>query len=96
MTEEEKYLFDLRGYLVVDDVLSPAELAILNRLIDENHPGVQEETNKRHAGGFLPWGQAFVNLIDHPRIMPLLKFILGDGFRMDHYYAIYMEKGGTV
>ncbi len=96
MTEKEKYLFDLRGYLVVEDVLSQDALNILNGLIDKNHPGVNEETNKRHAGGFLSWGQAFVDLIDHERIMPLLKFILGDGFRMDHYYAIYMEKGGTV
>tara|TARA_B100000700_G_C14722459_1_gene704395 strand:+ start:492 stop:620 length:129 start_codon:yes stop_codon:yes gene_type:complete len=25
--------------------------------------------------------------------MPLLKFILADGFRLDHYYAIYADKG---
>ena len=25
--------------------------------------------------------------------MPLLKVILGDGFRLDHYYAIYLEAG---
>ena len=30
MNEEERYLFDLWGYLVVEDVLSKAELGVLN------------------------------------------------------------------
>jgi len=36
MTEAEKYLFDLRGYLIVEDVLNADELAELNRLIDDS------------------------------------------------------------
>ena len=95
MTDVEKYLFDLRGYIVIEDVLNADQVTELNRLIDENHPGVNEDSHKKHAGGFLTWGQALVDLIDHEAIMPRLKFILGDGFRLDHYYAIYMEQGGT-
>ena len=39
MNEEERYLFDLWGYLVVEDVLSEAEIAKLNDLIAQrNHP----------------------------------------------------------
>lgn len=93
MTEVEKYLFDLRGYMVVEDVLGEAELAELNRLVDANHPDLDPEARKLHQGGFLPWGKPFVDLLDHARVLPLLKFILGDGFRLDHYYAIYMQKG---
>ena len=33
--ELQQYLFDLQGYLVIEDVLSPEELATLNRLIDQ-------------------------------------------------------------
>ena len=33
--EVQQYLFDLQGYLVIEDVLSPEELATLNRLIDQ-------------------------------------------------------------
>ena len=44
----------------------------------------------------MTWGQALVDLIDHEAIMPRLKFILGEGFRLDHYYAIYMEQDGTA
>jgi hypothetical protein len=35
MTEDEKYLFDLNGYLVIEDVLSPAELALANEAVDK-------------------------------------------------------------
>ncbi|MDP6041513.1 MAG: phytanoyl-CoA dioxygenase family protein [Candidatus Latescibacteria bacterium] len=93
MTDIEKYLFDLRGYIIIENVLNDDELGALNGLIDENHPGVSEDTGKKHSGGFLSWGQSFVDLLDHEEIMSRLKFILGDGFRLDHYYAIYAEKG---
>ena len=96
MTDVEKYLFDLRGYIVIEDVLNTDQVTELNRLIDENHPGVNEDSHKKHSGGFLTWGQALVDLIDYEAIMPRLKFILGDGFRLDHYYAIYMEQDGTA
>ena len=90
----DKYLFDLRGYLIVENALSPEELAELNRLVDERDlPEPPLESGRARFGGFLAWDKAFCNLLDHPRIMPLLKFILGDGFRTDHYYGIYHRAG---
>ena len=35
MTPEEKFIFDLDGYLVVKNVLTPAEVDELNALADE-------------------------------------------------------------
>jgi len=95
MTETEKYMFDLRGYLVVEDVIDADRLKVLNNLIDAHMDEVEMKDGKRHQGGFLPWGQAFVDLIDHERLLPLLRFILGDGFRLDHYYAIYANTGAA-
>ena len=58
MTDLEKYLFDLRGYMVVGDVLSAEALETLNGLIDEHFSEeVEMEDNKRHQGGYLTWGQ---------------------------------------
>lgn len=37
MSEEERYYFDLRGYLVVEDVLSQAEIDACNAAIDHFH-----------------------------------------------------------
>ena len=95
MTQVERYLFDLQGYLIIEDVLDAQVVAELNRLIDAQEMGadVEQAQGRLHTGGFLTWGQPFVDLLDHERIMPLLKVILGDGFRLDHYYAIYLEAG---
>ena len=80
MTEVERYLFDLQGYLIVEDVLDTEAVAELNRLIDAQEMGadVEQAEGRLHTGGFLTWGQSFVDLLDHERIMPLLKVILGD------------------
>ncbi len=94
MNEEERYLFDLRGYLVIADMLTAQQLAGLNRLMDSRNlapPG--DDTLSARFGGFLEWGQIYCNLLDHARIMPYLKAILGDGFRLGHYYGICMRAG---
>ena len=31
--------------------------------------------------------------MDHPRILPYLDVLLGEGFRLDHYYGIHMRTG---
>ena len=68
MNEEERYLFDLRGYLVIADMLTAQQLAGLNRLMDSQNlvpPG--DDTLGARFGGFLEWGQIFCNLLDHAR-----------------------------
>ena len=42
MNEHERYLFDLNGYLAVEDFLTPAEVAALNEAIDRNPDRVVE------------------------------------------------------
>jgi ectoine hydroxylase-related dioxygenase (phytanoyl-CoA dioxygenase family) len=71
MTDDEKYLFDLTGFLVIPDVLSPAEVARANEAIDRNAEKIrirpQEESlaggsptlagseGRGEAGGILEW-----------------------------------------
>ena len=94
MTEEEKFVFDLEGYLVIKDVLSPQELDDLNALVDryingwDNHP--RNDLNKVSS-----WGQATKDLIDHPKILPYLVELIGPKVRIDHDYAIIMDRGDT-
>ena len=108
MNDTEKYLFDLNGYLVLEDVLSSADVAELNRLIDEQNlpePGLGTRDARFGGSGgafevhgagdspFLEWGKPFCDLLDHPGVLPYLREIIGDGFRLDHYYGIYMRDG---
>ena len=56
MNEEERYLFDVRGYLVIEDVLSPEEVAELNRVMDsQDLPPPEDDTMSARFGGFLEW-----------------------------------------
>ena len=55
MNEEERYLFDLWGYLVVEDVLSKAVLAELTHLIRHQYDAEpnNEDIYSQRFGGFL-------------------------------------------
>ena len=93
----QQYLFDVQGYLVIKDALSAAEVARLNRLLDRQQlpaPGQTQRFGSAPDGaGFLAWGQPFCALLDHPRIMPILRFRLGDCFRLDRIYGMCMKQG---
>ena len=101
--ELQQYLFDLQGYLVIEDALSPDEVATLNEQLDRQEPLTAGKSQRfgRAAGGapacpgFLDWGQPFCDLLDHPRIMPVLRFRLGDCFRLDRLYGIRMREGDS-
>ena len=42
MNDTEKYLFDLNGYVIVEDVLSADEVARCNQAIDHHAEGIRE------------------------------------------------------
>jgi len=100
MSEVDRYQFDRQGYLVIENVLNDDEVAELNRLIDDqNLPEPPRKSSEGRFRGFLEWGEPFCDLLDHERVVPILREILGDdhrgeGFRLDHYYGIYL-RGGT-
>ena len=52
----QKYLFDLQGYLVIDDILGAGEVASLNRLLDERipHEPVDELPESQFGRGGYP------------------------------------------
>ncbi|MCZ6676334.1 MAG: phytanoyl-CoA dioxygenase family protein [Candidatus Poribacteria bacterium] len=83
MTPEEKFTFDLEGYLVIKNVLTSDEIAEMNEIIDrgdrEGRPSL--------------WGAPFKKLIDHPTILPYLIALIGPTVRLDHDYAIFMSEG---
>lgn len=104
--EEQQYLFDLNGYMVIENVLSAAEIAELDGLIDaqdlppppDNFPrfGSAAGAARKSGAGFLQWGEPFVRLIDHPAMLPILRFRLGECFRLERLYGMYMREGSPA
>ena len=56
MTPEEKFKFDLEGYLVVKQVLDADEVDMLNRLTDQVFPGEYNEKGMWMTRWVSKWG----------------------------------------
>jgi hypothetical protein len=93
MTPEEKFMFDLEGYIVLKNVLTPGEVAELNELADQVFTENKEDADRRRSQ-VSQWGPPTQRLIDHPHVVPYLLELLGPKFRIDHDYCIFMTKGG--
>ena len=92
MTPEEKFQFDLEGYLVVKGVLGADELAALNAIADDPPGGWGDGTSYRESN-VSQWSPAYQALIDHPRLVPYLVELMGPKVRLDHDYCIFMRNG---
>ena len=99
MNDQEKYLFDLRGYLHVKNALTPAQVADLSdRLEERRSPGGERtygsdrtrypegESTAFSAKSLIEWGGTYIDLIDLPTIAPYLEALLGPRYRLDHDY----------
>jgi hypothetical protein len=81
MTEVERYLFDTQGCVVLENVLSEGEVGRLLAAIPRGADGrIVPAENKATFRGFLDYEMpGFRNLIDHPRIEPMLREMLHSG-----------------
>lgn len=94
MNQQELYLFDLQGYVVVENALTPEQVTALNHLIDQ-HLAAQPDPDKPwfRFDSLLSWGPPFRALIDNPRLRPYLEMLLGHDFRLDHDYMHVIRQG---
>jgi hypothetical protein len=86
MTPEEKFMFDLQGFLVVKNVLSGDEVAELNEISDRSKPDEYEtyqEDGLKIARRVSQWSPACQNLFDHPKLAPYLVGLVGPKVRVD-------------
>ena len=94
MTTEEKFMFDLEGYLVIKNVLTKDEVTVLNDIADHafgTYPYGGEVQGRETS--LLSWGTPVKHLIDHPDILPYLVELLGPRVRLDHDYGMFMRTG---
>ena len=96
MNPEEKFIFDLEGYIVIKNVLSDDDVARMNREADEVFPDDGAGNGNRRMSKISQWGPSFLSLMDHPKVMPYLLELLGPKVRADHDYCIFMTEGGKA
>lgn len=99
MTEEEAYLFDLRGFIVVKNALQPEQIDDLSRRLEAHRSSnpspilgsdrtiLDDDAGAWSAPSLLELGGAYLDLINLPTIAPYLSKLLGEHYRLDHDYA---------
>lgn len=97
MIDDPKAFFETQGYLVVPGALTPAELARLRQAADAAEarwrqdptlPGVRRP-DLEQVLGILEYDPVFLDLLEHPRLFPLVRDLLGpDVMMLDHDYFI--------
>lgn len=89
MTDEERFRFDLTGFLVRPGILEPDEVAAITDQIDriKHNP---ESLPPEHRD--VPGGPASL-LIDHPKVIDVLHEIIGPDIRLENCNCVWRKKG---
>jgi ectoine hydroxylase-related dioxygenase (phytanoyl-CoA dioxygenase family) len=97
LSDLDRYSFDVRGYLLFEDVLDRTTVAALRAAIDARRLPPADHTIERqrfgHAGELFTWDAGFGDLIDHPLAMAVVAELIGPYARLDHAYGLTMSPG---
>lgn len=101
MTEEQRYLFDLQGYLVLRDVVPESVIEACNEVLDtieslgsEDYPygvslGKERTDNELYVSNIVEADPAFYPLIDLSDVIDIIDEVSLGLYRLNHTYAIY-------
>ena len=108
-TELEEYLFDLRGYLHLQNAIDPIHVDQLNDSLDtylDLEPGAwrgwvhrhPDRGQTRHLHNIFEMGEPFERLIDHPSWLAHLNRFIGgdDGLFIDETFADIRPQGAAT
>jgi Phytanoyl-CoA dioxygenase (PhyH) len=93
MTDEERYTFDLQGFLVRRGVLGHDELTAIHAEIDaQGYPAPDDTISGQRFSGYLGALSAplMTSLMDHESVLDVVLEVNGPNARLDHTYGIYM------
>jgi ectoine hydroxylase-related dioxygenase (phytanoyl-CoA dioxygenase family) len=92
-TEQERYSFDLQGFVVRRGVLDADELARIHQTIDRlDLPTPGADITSQRFSRFLQH-EVFRALMDHEAVLEPLVELCGPTVRLDHCYGIIMSPG---
>ncbi len=94
MTDEEKYRFDLQGFLVIPGALSAEQLAALNAFTDAKLATADPAKTTYRFGQNLD-EKVVREVIAQPRALTILETVLSRSARLDHdYLDVIKPKAG--
>jgi ectoine hydroxylase-related dioxygenase (phytanoyl-CoA dioxygenase family) len=92
MTEAERFMFDVAGYLVIENALTPQEVEeclLAARRAHAPHPRGQW----RQLGAVYEQEPAIEQLIDHPSVLSKVRALLGDHFILQSSWCTVSPPG---
>ena len=92
MTDEERFRFDLSGFLIRPAILQPDEVAEIVDQIDRIHHAPESLPPEHRA---MPGGPASL-LIDHPKVIDALHEIISPDIRMEGTFCVWRTKGQSA
>ncbi len=76
LTDEQRYLFDTFGYLVIENAVTPAQVDAMKAGL--KRPTEQWEPEDQADAGPLHWDRIWRDLLDLPTLTPVLEELIGD------------------
>ncbi len=97
MTDEQRLFYETNGYLVIPGALSPTELARVREAADRAEATWRAEPSRlgwrkpniEQVLGPIEYDDVFLDLMEHPKVFPIVREILGNDVSMiDNDYFI--------
>lgn len=92
LTIEQKLSWERDGFLVLENFLNPEEVELYNERLDYvfkvwrerggHNPELGKLNHVEQVCGIIEYDDHFLELMEHPRMMPIMRDILGDSFVM--------------
>jgi ectoine hydroxylase-related dioxygenase (phytanoyl-CoA dioxygenase family) len=104
LTDAQRLFWEAQGYLMVENALTPGELAVFRRAAaaaEERWRRLPELPGCRipefeEIEAILEYDPLFLDLLDHPRIFPLIREVVGPDIQLiDHAFYI-TPPGGAI
>jgi ectoine hydroxylase-related dioxygenase (phytanoyl-CoA dioxygenase family) len=98
LTEDERRQFNETGILMVEDALSPEQVAALTAATNHIYQGKVAEGHDSHKAlfypNFIPQDPVFAELVDYEKILPKVWGILGWNIYLYHAHLIITPPSG--
>ena len=106
MNAEQTYLFDLNGYILLEQVVPPELVAAANVVLDRfegvdpaEYPeplvlGTEKTGQELYISNIMEADPAMLPLMELPEVLDVVETVTGGPWRLNHTYAIYRWGGG--